>query len=369
MKTRILVLSCAALLVAAGPAAAGFTVVADDGEMSFDATLRVLMTEQEGLPGGGDDDDLVTRNARFGIRGTYLQDLSWRMEWEMRAHDDDNDLIGKDLWFRWSSGARFLLTAGQMKVPLGRRQLVSTKRLDTIKLPEAAGDFLPRRDVGLLAALRTGDGSTTLSAGVFQGAGDNASGDDAKHKKMLAGRIETMPWGEVPRGEGDPLHSETPKALLAIAAVRSDDAPGLTADNGAALRAIDGRKTLYGADVSFWWRGFFLAAEYARACMEWDADAALHAGRTYDATGLVLQANYTIPGLNLQPRVMYDSFDPDDEAAGDARKTLTWGVNWLPHGHDFKIMAEYVDRLEMNDLVCDDWEESEYRLLAQIWVH
>lgn len=376
MSARLLTLSCAALILcSAAPAAraASYVLSGPAGEMSFEAALRVLMIEQENVSGlaGTDSDDLVNQSARLGLRGSHGPDLTWRLEWEMRGHEQGNDLIAKDLWFAWSPDPRLILRFGQMKVPFGRRFLVSTKRLATTVLPDAAKPFVPGRDIGAMAVAGGADRMWRLSLGVFQGAGDNASRDDRKHGRMLAARLECAPLGPTPAGEGDPGHSPAPRLLIGAAAVRSDDAPGLGADAdiGVPLRAIDGEKLLYGADVSLFWRGVFAAAEWSRARLDWDADAAVAAGRRYHAAGLVLQAAWSIPGSKLQPRIMYDSFDPDDGAGGDARKTLTWGVNWLPRGHDFKIMAEYRDRLEMNDEVGDAWSEDEFRLLAQIWIH
>jgi len=364
---------CAAILLSVAPAAAGYTVSGPDGDISIDATLRLMTTDQHDVSPLSvvDSDDIFTQVARFGMRGSYLDDLSWRMEWEMRAYENDNDLQALDLWFAWSPDSRLNLKFGQMKVPFGRKYLVTCKRLSTTSVPEAAGTFVPRRDVGALGSLSSDCGLYKLSLGVFQGAGSNESGDDAKHSKMLAGRLEGTPFGTIPKGEVDLKHSAEPRLLLGAGVVWSDDAPGLGIgdDIGAPLRAIDGERTLYGVDASLFWRGFYASAEISRSNMQWDDDAIINAGRDYDATGLVLQANYFISGLNLQPRVMYDSFDPDDGYDGDARKTMTWGLNWLPHGNEFKVMAEYLDRLEMNDAVGDGWKRNEFRLLAQIWIH
>ena len=373
MSARYLWIFCAAILFSAVPAAAGYTVTGPDGDISFDATLRLMTTDQHDVSPLSvvDSDDLYTQVARFGMRGSYLDDLSWRMEWEMRGHEDGNDLNPLDLWFAWSPNPRLQVRFGQMKVPFGRKYLVSTKRLNTASVPDAAGNFVPRRDVGALGSINSACGLYKLSLGVFQGAGVNESADDAKHSKMLAGRLEGTPFGAVPKGEADLKHSPEPRLLLGAGVVWSDDAPGLgiTDITGAPLRAIDGERTLFGADASLYWRGIYASAEFSRSSMDWDQDAAIDAGRSYDATGLVLQANYFIRGLNLQPRVMYDSFDPDDGADGDVRKTMTWGLNWLPHGHEFKLMAEYLDRLEMNDYLGDRWSSNEFRLVAQIWVH
>ncbi len=368
-------------VLVASTAWAQYKITGDNGDMALDATLRLLMTEQEAWegvdPAKTDRDRLFVESARFGLRGTYLEDIAWRMEWELRAHDQTgNGVVAKDLWLAWSPRPGLGLKAGQMKVPFSRKLMVSRKTVDSIDLPIAASGFVPKRDIGLLGTLRSADKRWSLAAGVFQGAGDNESADDVKGSKMLAARAEAAPWGPLPNSEGDWERSPEPLLLAGAGVVWSDDVdpaavPAPDDESWtppAVLRTIVGEKLLYGADLSFRCRGVFLNAEVSRARLTWDEDAVL-AGRRHEATGLILQASYVFAGLNLEPRVMYDSFDPDDGAEDDVLKTVTWGLNWLPRGHRLKLMAEYVDRLEKVDGADRGWDEDEFRLLAQIYIH
>jgi len=350
------------LFFTALPASAQFEIESEHGTMAFKGRLQVLFVDRSEFDGddSNEKDRIYIRSARFGIEGDYLHDLTYELEFELRSHiEDGSPLESKNLRIAWEPRRMFKLYAGQFKVPFGRKQLIRRTHLNSVRRPGVAGDFNPGRDIGSMVRVRTFDKRYVFYGGVFTGQGENRDEDDYKGGKLWATRIEAHPFGLVAKKEGDPELSRRPRILVGAGYTSSDDGT-LAIDDPEYVRTLDGRKRMWGVDVTLKYRGIFLSYERSEADLEPDG------GPAYRAGGYVAQASFFLDRWKLEPRVMYDEFNPSDRTEFDTEKTVTAGLNFMPFGNRFKIMAEYADHHKLRPGDEQGWKEDEFRLMVQL---
>lgn len=326
------------------------------GRLQFLATARDEFEEEE----GEEHDRFSIRSARFGVKGEGPGDFGYELSWELRSHGEEGGAVeARDLRIVFEPRRSLEFHAGQFRVPFGRKRSIPSHRLLTIERPGVAGDFVPGRDIGIMARLRSPGGNYVFHGGVFTGAGPNRSRDDEKGEPLWAARVELAPLGMPGRTEGHHGKSRSPRIVIGAGWTSSDDG-GPPEDDPEYLRTIAGRKRMAGVDGTLKFRGLFLSWEWCRAYFDPDG------GPDFEAGGHVAQAAYFIRPLRLEPRIMFDRFDPSDFVEGDAEKTVTAGVNLILRGGRVKLMLERADHHRLDASDDRGWKEDETRLMLQV---
>jgi hypothetical protein len=251
------------------------------------------------------------------------------------------------------------VSAGQMRVPFSRQNMLQSKRL---QLPDTAffvtAKFVHDRDLGAMVSGDVADGRLKYYLGVFDGnepgRGQNQNADEYF---LVAGRLEIAPLGRAPNFEGDLRPLAERKSLRVH-----------LGGGGMRNRVQDKSftRTYLGADLGLWLMGASLYAElYHRDSVPTSGAAAGTTKQT--AQGFNIQAGYFLPlpwaeeHLELVGRVQ--RFDPvtqekhplPDPGARDLDQSnptfgylgFGGGVNVFPFGaHEVKIQASYEVRNE-----------------------
>lgn len=314
----------------------------------------------------GDDDDyrknrFRMKQVRVELEGEFYEVLSMEIGIDFRSNNGGPE--AKDLWTAWSPNDWFAIKTGQFKVPVSRDRLTSGAKLLFASRPTVADEFVPGRDIGMMATLRTEDKRYKMSIGAFNNRGANSVEEDDVGAPMVAARLEIMPFDYVRNGQGDHRRTRTIAVALGInGTVARDGAPILDGVDPVALHSIDGEKYLYGGDLTLKYRGLFLSAELLLAHFSPET------GPSYNAAGALFQGSYYVDSLRLEPALRFEYFNPSDITDEDRERTFTFGLNMYPYrNNDLKFLLNYVYRLPSEGgLTGDGWKEDEVMLLLQL---
>ncbi len=351
-------------------AAAQFVLEYPDGELQISGRIRPAFAYRFYQEGDYNHkkNRFYVHQARIKLEGEMFDVFEYELQIEVRGYDDGE--IGKDLYLEYKPVSTFMIRAGQFKVPYSRTRMVSTSKLAFTTRPAVADEFVPGRDRGVMVRFRTSDRKYVLYAGAFAGNGDNTKNDDRLGRPLYAVRVEAAPLGKIPKTEGDIEMTPSPRFLVGLNVAYSDDAEPTEEDYP---RTICGRKNLFGGDFTFKYSGFYFKfeANFAKLHSFESLEPPTLGANSYYAGGFLVAASYYIPSLKIEPVIQYDQFDPMTHKLGSysnsVQRTITFGMNYLPFGHDFKIMANYFKRLPYpgGD---HQWKEDELRIIAQLMI-
>ena len=96
-------------------------------------------------------------------------------------------------------------------------------------------------------------------------------------------------------------------------------------------------RTLTGFDLSFHLGGLAVQGEY----VSMDIAPSTAGTKSIKPTGWYGQTGYYINGTAFEPAFRYEYYNKDSEKTDDDQTTTTFGFNWYPKGHSFKIGANY----------------------------
>ncbi len=349
---------------------AQFVLEYPDGELQISGRVRSAFAYRFYGPDASNHkkNRFYVHQARIKLEGEMFDVFEYELQIEVRGYDRGE--IAKDLYLEYKPLSTFMIRAGQFKVPFSRTRMTSTSKLVFTTRPAVADEFVPGRDRGVMLRIRTSDRKYVFYTGIFSGNGDNTKNDDNLGRPLIATRLEAAPLGKIPKTEGDIEMTPTPRFLAGINFTYSDDAGPTEEDYP---RTIRGRKILFGGDFTFKYHGFYFKVEanYAkfqpfRSILPIEFDST-----SFYAGGFLVAASYYIPGLKMETAVQYDQFDPNFQKLGNfsnnVERTITFGINYLPFGHDFKIMANYFKRLPYPG-GNEPWKPDELRIIAQLMI-
>jgi len=347
------------LLAGSIPALPQFVLEHPHGNMKISGRIRAAYNYRFNF--AGDDNHQGNRfylqQARVRFGGSLYEVLEYDVHLEFRSYAEV--LEAEDIRLTYKPSAMFSVSVGQFKVPYSRQRVMSTTKLQFQSRPEVVYGFMPGRDIGAMIHLQTLDGVYQFYSGLFTGNGINVKNDDAEGEPLVVARAEFQPLGQLAKTEGDIERSVEPQMLLGGNMAYSEDAD-YSADKPEYLRTIPGKKLLYGVDATLKHKGFFFTAEIHRA------DLNPQVGVDFVAGGYVAQAGYYFPHLKLEPCLRYDVFDPSDQIEHNSEKSITYGLNLFPSGHQVKLMLNYSQHLKKDSKDSQGWKEDEMQLLWQI---
>ncbi len=262
-----------------------------------------------------------------------------------------------DFWFQHTFDPEFKVRLGQFKTPFSRQWIGSVTALTFTDWPLAgrvfasnppAGDYkasdftlLPTHGVGRNIGVQLwGDlGEKSILrwfAGAFNGEGQNARNKNSG--LMYVGRLEWMPWGDVPYTEGSRMRPQD--ALLAIDA-------GFALDKRTEVIDIDPRtgktglfdredRRLSNLGYSFKRRRLSSQGEWFRQWTEPVSAALPRIG----SDGWYLEAGYLLGPDNWELSWRESEVDPDRAIALDELHESGPSLVYYLNGHDHKVIAD-----------------------------
>lgn len=202
-----------------------------------------------------------------------------------------------DARLSYRPGAAVRLSVGQFKVPFSYEFLTNAANIDFVNRSQAVSAFAPARQLGAEVAVGA-DGPVGIAAGVFNGNGFQANGNDGSDF-LYAIRASAMPVQPRPG-------SDARLVIGANAAVSQDDnvaLPGVTP-------SFTGDRALLGADARFTAGRLLLAGEVVYARLEPTVGAVRRPWGFHATAGLKLSPQ--TQGLVRWDRVDLDPVSPRD---------------------------------------------------------
>jgi phosphate-selective porin len=302
------------------------------------------------------DDRFYLRRARLNATGTFLEQFDFRFEMDLAGSlGNTTGYRGQltDGYINWTRYAAANVRVGQFKTPFGFEQLYGDPRLLTIERSLANDRLTLNRQIGVQLGGDLLDKRLTYAVGTFSGSGVNTNAND-NDKLDAVGRLSGIPW----RGE---LGGEKASWSIGVDGFSADDtALALTSDLGIDSTpttsdrdgVFTGKRHGFGVDSQLVTGPFELWAEYLKTRYE----PANHIpGAKFQAVGGYVQASLFLVPKKFQIVVKQETFDPNDDISKNQTDTTTLGLNYYIHGHDLKLMADYLrvkaGRLDSQDKI------------------
>jgi hypothetical protein len=243
--------------------------------------------------------------ARLTAAGGVAGNVAWRVQGEFRTGNVGTGRASVSLadgYIRWTRNA-LGIQLGQFKTPFTWEYVTSLTLVETADRSTVVDSLAPKRDIGIMADYALG-GRATISAGIFNGEGQNVT-------------------------------ANTDSSALGVARVTYRPIPYLVLGANAARYFAD--STRYGVDASVEAPWIILRGEYVGQ----HRDLADNAD---DKGWYALAAAPVRPWL--QPVVKYEWFNRPGVAPAGTLKNRAWtaGVNLFPWGRTTRLTLEYVSR-------------------------
>ena len=243
--------------------------------------------------------------ARLAAAGSVSGNVAWKIQGEFRTGNvgtGNASVSLQDAYVRWTRNS-LGLQLGQFKTPFTREFITSLSEVETADRATVVDSLAPKRDIGVMADYAIG-GRATISAGVFNGEGQN-------------------------------LTANRDSSVLGVARVTFRPLPYLLIGANAARYFAD--STRYGVDASVEAPWIILRGEYIgqhRDLLDADDDQGWYA----------LAASPLRPWL--QPVLKYELFDRAGLFPAGTLKNRAWtaGLNLFPWGRSTRFTLEYVTR-------------------------
>jgi hypothetical protein len=243
--------------------------------------------------------------ARLAVSGSVTGGITWRIQGEFRTGNVGTGKASvalQDAYVRWAR-KEVGIQLGQFKTPFTREFITSLSQVETADRSTVVDSLAPKRDIGLMADYALG-GRTTISAGIFNGEGQN-------------------------------ITANTDSSALGVARVTFRPVPSLLLGVNAARFFTD--STRYGVDASLESQWIILRGEYVSQHRD-------VLGIENDKGWYALAAGYPAPWL--QPVLKYEWFDRAGVAPNGSLKNRAWtaGLNLFPWGKSTRFTLEYLTR-------------------------
>lgn len=321
-----------------------FTLEKAHLELSNRLQTRFSLTDENSKPTVG---SFRIRRFKTKLEGwAYRKDLTFELQLNWA---DDKPLEDANVAYDFSHGKKlFVLKGGQFKVPFGRQELTSSGNQQFVDRSLVSTEFAKGRDIGVqLSGLAMG-GKLDWRVGAFNGAGRNATSND-NAKLQYDARLTWQPWGEVKYSEGDLGFSDKP--LLAVAGqYELNDRRGATAGN-------DLRRSVWGADAVFQYRGWWFFSEYFTGKLTPEV------GQAFTRKGFNVQLGKVLLANKMEIAARWAELDPSSRHAGDLRKEYGLVFGYFFNRHTHKLQSD-LRRLQDQFTHQHQWEfRVQYQLI------
>jgi len=241
--------------------------------------------------------------ARLAAAGSATGNITWRIQGEFRTGSVGTGKASvslQDAYARWAKNG-VGVQVGQFKTPFTREFITSLSEVETADRSTVVDSLAPKRDIGVMADYALG-GRATLTAGVFNGEGQNVT-------------------------------ANRDSSALGVARVAVRPVPYLVVGTNVARYFQD--STRYGADASLESPWLILRGEYV--------------GQHHDQVTVDDKGWYALVAAPvrpwLEPVLKYEWFNRS-RVPLNAQKNRAWtvGANVFPWGKATRVTLEYVSR-------------------------
>ncbi|MCB9639292.1 MAG: hypothetical protein H6727_10410 [Myxococcales bacterium] len=233
----------------------------------------------------------------------------------------------------------FFVSIGQMRVAFGGLNQISTanQHFGTFPLIDAGEDIsfgypargiIPGRDIGLSVGYDNRFGLVGIHARamVYNGNGERRFGNDSDLPAVATRlALDIGPESFQVKVGGSFLWNSR----------RVGEEPNL----------YDEVDLAFGGDLGVYFSGFFLEGEFAGRTTSFPTVNQPNAF----SYGFRADVGYRIPGINLEPVVRFELFDPSDQFNNDQLIYITIGLNWyftFWKDHELILRASYTIKME-----------------------
>jgi phosphate-selective porin OprO and OprP len=292
---------------------------------------------------GSDSDRYYLRRARINTTGRFLENFDFKLELELSGTLSETSALRAQMtdgYINWNKLDWLNAKVGQFKTPFGYEQLYADPKLAMIERTLVNDRLTPGRQIGIQAGGDLLDKHLSYATGIFNGTGLNNSFND-DDDFMIVQRVSGIPWEGKLLGQeakwtagGNAFFSDDASLTGQPTEFGFDSVAGGTVDN-----TFVGRRVGVGVDTQLRIGPFDLWAEYLRnTFMPKNNITRNH----FDSDGWYVQGAYFIVPKRLQGVVKFDTFDPNNQVAGDSTDTWTFGLNYLIKGDDLKLQINYL---------------------------
>jgi hypothetical protein len=262
-----------------------------------------------------------------------------------------------------TSKDNFNIRAGYDKLPFSRASLNPQTASAFMQRPEMVrGKTFNRRDCGFTIEKNFWNKRLNLYGGMYSGQGINSiiGDNDPNGKFLYVGRAEFSYPARSRFEELDLNHVQIPNFSLAASTMYSEKST--TTGTDYPILTVDGKKFSTEYDFTFQYKGLTILGEYVNYKITPNDTTLLYGKPThyYNANGYYLMSTYTSKRLNSVFAIRYDTFNPSDLVLLDARKTLSFGYDWMLDGFNSVIKIHYFKRLKDGD--AGPWSEDQIRI-------
>lgn len=303
---------------------------------------------------------IFLRRARLRASASYGKLVDAKLEGDFSGSLGNASSMRAQLtdgYINWSLREATYLRVGQFKTPYGFEQLFADPRLATPERTLTSDRMTLGRQLGAQLGGDLAGDRVSYAAGLFNGSGSNASGND-DDSFATVGRVS----GVVFRGKR--ANGEIALRIGANGFVSDDDAVSYGSDFGfdstPSTSAYDnvfrGERRGTGVDAQLTVGRWELLGELLRSTLE--PDNAIPYAK-FDAEGWYAQLGWFAIPERLQLVGKFDALDPDDRRTGDDTETWSVGANYFLRGHDVKLQMHWLE----SD---NPWDEGSGRLILRM---
>lgn len=257
---------------------------------------------------------------------------------------------------------KFRIKFGQFKPAFGHQEMTSSGSQSFVDRSEVSNQYARGRETGLALWGTTANNKLEWRAGISNGNSVTRTANDNDAFQYNA-RVLFQPTGRQPLAQrawvSGPFYSEgdfesADFPLFAIAAnFEKNDFHRATAGN-------DLKDTIYGVDLVYKYKRFFVTGEY------YIRERTPETGASFRSDGFFGQASYLLTSRRMwELSARYGQYDPTDAVASNLRKEIRGGVSYYYGRHNLKVQADF-GQLQTEGAGAKSIRNNEFRLQSQI---
>lgn len=331
------------------------TLTLDNAEIALSNRLQFRFIDEipassVRLPGttsnGQSKPSFRIRRAKTSLEGWFWKkELTFELQlsWAGPEAGASTQTPLEDATLTWDASKKgsFMITLGQLKVPLGRQEMTSSGRQQFADRSLLNGEFTRGRDVGVQIHGRVSNDKVEYFAGVFNGNPASRSSND-NTKLQYNARLSVEPLGKVAFSES--AFEGWDKPLLALGAQFENN------DLAGATNLTDLNTTILGADLVYKYKGFSVYAEYfhrkrtpetVSGSSTTTSGTATQSSGSFNSNGYNVQAGYFLKRDKVEVAARFAGYDPSDRTPSNNRKEVGGVLNYFVDKHYLKVVADF----------------------------
>ncbi|MEW6086833.1 MAG: porin [bacterium] len=292
----------------------------------------------------GKNDEFRVKSVTLALAGKLADDTNFKAE--IDASKTDGKILN-DAFLKYTLNNYANITLGQFKIPFSEEFITSSSSIETVERSLPVTSLSQERDRGLMLDGTVLNKMVNYGAGIFNGAGPNASEDN--EGKDAAGRVVVNVLPGLSIG-GSYMTGSEMQQTDTYSTTSADSKTGMFKKTS----TYDPyKRTRSGALVKYEDKSVKIQGEYITQKKDYElASKTDISGKGYYA---LLAYKISLEGkAAIQPVVKYETYDADTDKDNDKQKITTIGVNWFINDY-VKLMVN--DRMRKDDAGKEGYDE------------